>query len=270
MTIPYYISMTGIGDQIEEHLSKTWELSQYLYVIPESATVNGKKVYLYSYQYGILIKIIYEVLTKELPSLKNLTNYFKEIITLLNELNLPVTWTTPAGLKIKYQQIKFNSIVTKNKIINTSKPITISIPTKKIDKLKMIRSFMPNFIHSLDASNVHLLLHNLSTNDNIPVFSVHDCFSSTPNNMELLERKVKDAFIEIYFKDEAFLVKTHNRIINQIKEVYEIIIIDDKEYIDMSSYNKPDIKLPDLPDAFKYNNLTDFIKGLLKSKYFIG
>jgi hypothetical protein len=270
MTIPYNISMTGIGDQIEEHLSKTWELSQYLYVIPESATVNGKKVYLYSYQYGILIKIIYEVLTKELPSLKNLTNYFKEIITLLNELNLPVTWTTPAGLKIKYQQIKFNSIVTKNKIINTSKPITISIPTKKIDKLKMIRSFMPNFIHSLDASNVHLLLHNLSTNDNIPVFSVHDCFSSTPNNMELLERKVKDAFIEIYFKDEAFLVKTHNRIINQIKEVYEIIIIDDKEYIDMSSYNKPDIKLPDLPDAFKYNNLTDFIKGLLKSKYFIG
>jgi DNA-directed RNA polymerase len=60
---------------------------------------------------------------------------------------------TPAGVKIKYQQIKIDSIVTKN-----SKPITISIPTNKIHKIKMIRSFMPNFIHSLDASIVHLLL----------------------------------------------------------------------------------------------------------------
>jgi DNA-directed RNA polymerase len=31
------------------------------------------------------------------------------------------------------------------------------MPTYKIDKIKISRSFMPNFIHSLDASNVHLL-----------------------------------------------------------------------------------------------------------------
>ena len=270
MTIPYNISMTGIGEQIEEHFSKTWELNQYVYTVPETATINGQKCYIYSKDFGELTKVIYEVLTKDIPSLKNLTNYFKEIITVLNNLNLPVTWTTPAGIKIKYQQIKFDSIITKNKIINISKPITISIPTNKIDKIKMIRSFMPNFIHSLDASNVHLLLNYVIESDQIPVYTVHDCFASTANNMSILEYNVKKAFINIYFNEEGFLLKSHNRIISQIKEVHETITINGKEYIDMSLHNTPDILIPELPEAFRTKELNEFIKGLLNSKYFIG
>ncbi len=92
-------------------------IKKYVYIVPESATINAQKCYFYKKDFGELIKVIYDVLTKDIPSLKNLTNYFKEIITVLNQLNqlnLPVTWTTPAGLKIKYQQIKFDSIVTKS------------------------------------------------------------------------------------------------------------------------------------------------------------
>jgi DNA-directed RNA polymerase len=77
--------------------------------------------------------------------------------------------------------------------------------------------FMPNFIHSLDAANVHLLckdleIMNVEGNENkfIPLYTVHDCFASTPNNMFLIEDKVKNAFIDIYFKDEAYLIKLHN------------------------------------------------------------
>lgn len=110
MTIPYNISMTGVGEQIEEHFIKNRELKQYVYIVPETATINGQKCYFYSKDFGELTKVIYEVLTKDIPSLKNLTNYFKEIITVLNKLNLPVTGTTPAGVKIKYQQIKFDSL----------------------------------------------------------------------------------------------------------------------------------------------------------------
>ena len=83
---------------------------------------------------------------------------------------------------------------------------------------------MPNFIHSLDASNVHLLLENLSINYNIPIYTVHDCFASTPNNIELLELIVKEAFIEIYFKDKGYLLKAQNNILAQIKATSEIFI----------------------------------------------
>jgi hypothetical protein len=55
--------------------------------------------------------------------------------------------------------------------------------------------------------------------------------------MSILEHKVKNAFIDIYFNEEGFLLKSHNRFISQIKEVHETITINGKEYIDMSSYN---------------------------------
>ena len=140
------------------------------------------------------------------------------------------------------------------------------------DTSYMIRSFMPNFIHSLNACNVKILIYKLIPSDQIPLYTVHDCFASTANNMSILKHNVKKAFIDIYFYEEGFLplLGSHNRIIYQIKEVHETIFIDGKEYIDMSSYNTPDILIPELPEAFKNKELNEFIKGLLNSKYFIG
>jgi hypothetical protein len=90
--------------------------------------------------------------------------------------------------------------------------------------------------------------------------------------MSILKHNVKKAFIDIYFDEEGFLplLGSHNRIISQIKEVHETIFIDGKEYLYMSSYNTPDILIPELPEAIKNKELNEFIKGLLNSKYFIG
>lgn len=76
----------------------------------------------------------------------------------------------------------------------------------------MKRSFMPNFIHSLDTANVHLFLLNISE-IKLPVYTIHDCFASTPNNMFKLVKYVKQAFIEIYFKDDGYLSKLHKHFI---------------------------------------------------------
>jgi len=266
MNIPYNLYLTGMGEQLIEHFYKKWEIKKILIKIPAELTRNNEPLFLSSSQYGNMCKIIYIVLTQELPSLKNLTDYFKEIITLLNKLDLPVTWITPSGLKIKYSQIKLKSIKTKTKLISNSRPVTISLPTDNTNKIKMIRSFMPNFIHSLDAANVHILLELLAEIDNIPVYTVHDCFASTPNNMFLLEDKVKKAFIDIYFKDDGYLQKMHNNIIEQIEATTGIIKLDGKVYIDV----KPRIEMPDFPQAFKNKDMKEFIKGLLNSKYFIG
>ena len=79
-----------------------------------------------------------------------------------------------------------------------SKPVTISIPTNKFNIPKIKRSFMPNLIHSLDASNIHLLCNKLvasqnqlplrsgpnAANNNIlqgNIYTIHDCFATSPN-----------------------------------------------------------------------------------------
>jgi len=77
---------------------------------------------------------------------------------------------------------------------------------------------MPNLIHSLDASNIHLLTPKLKDQ---PLYTVHDCFARitthNPNNMAKLELYVKEAFIEIYFRDGNYLQIMHDNLVDQIK-----------------------------------------------------
>ena len=131
---------------------------------------------------------------------------------------------------------------------------------------------MLNFIHSLDASNVHLLINCLSKESNISFYTIHDCFASTPNKIGILESTVKKAFINIYFKDEGYLLKTHKIFIKEIKDKFEIKIINDKECVEFvySTKEKEYFELPQFPKEFRNNKLNDFVKGLLQSKYFIG
>lgn len=109
MTKPYNISMAGIGEQLMEHFKNPINL-KYRYVeIPGYATSSGNSVFLDSSQYGQLWKIIYNVLKKELPSLRMLSDYFDNMIKVFVKLNIPITRVTPSGLKIKYTNIKFKS-----------------------------------------------------------------------------------------------------------------------------------------------------------------
>ena len=60
---------------------------------------------------------------------------------------------------------------------------------------------MPNFIHSMDASNIHLLIDLLIYDKYyIQLYTIHDCFASTINNMKYIEKYVKLAFIKLYFE----------------------------------------------------------------------
>uniref|UniRef100_P33539 Probable DNA-directed RNA polymerase n=1 Tax=Agaricus bitorquis TaxID=5343 RepID=RPOP_AGABT len=295
MTIPYNISMAGIGEHLMEHFTVKTVLKYRYVVIPGSATISSKDVYLDYSKYGQLCKIIYFVLTKELPSLRLLSNYFESMIDIFVKLNIPITWVTPSGLKIKYTNIKFKPQKVKTSVLNTSKITTIKLPTDSLDVLSTKRSFMPNFIHSLDASNVHLLLNSVSYK-NLPVYTVHDCFASTANNMFKLEKLVKNAFINIYFNDEGYLLKLHKHFVDTIISATDPYLSNGNienendikgltterlEYKPLLSSNyvadristKADIiKIPDLPAGYKNKNknINEFVKGILNSKYFIG
>src|SRR5882762_5986359 len=104
---------------------------------------------------------------------------------------------------------------TRSKLVESSKPITISLPTNKLDKNQIRRSFMPNLIHSLDASNIHLIIPKLK---NIPIYTIHDCFATSVNNMVLLDFVVKSTFINIYFGDFNFMESMHTQLIKQITD----------------------------------------------------
>jgi DNA-directed RNA polymerase len=165
--------------------------------------------------------------------------------------------------------MKFDKILTSSKLIKSSKPVTISLPTDKINKMRIKRSFMPNLIHSLDAANIHLLIKKLIMKGNISsIYTIHDCFATTPNNMKILEMLIKSCFIKIYFTQENYLENMHKFFLAQIKSFApDCFKIKDSYYI---KDEKGELKIPNIPPQFISNKLRqNFIDGILKSIYFI-
>ena len=221
MTIPYNISLYGVKEQMKEHFSVYKEQNKKMYKVPKELTHNNECLYLYPSEVSKLGEIVYNGLIDNLPSLKLLNKYLDDLITILLKLNSPIIWITPAGLKISLSNIKFKKERTTSSLIPYGKPVTISIPTNKLNTRKIKTSFMPNLVHSLDASNIHLMCKNLT---GIPIYTIHDCFASTCNNMSIIENKVKTSFIEIYFKDGNYLEKMRVQTLNWGPKLKAIII----------------------------------------------
>ena len=78
-------------------------------------------------------------------------------------------------------------------LIKKSKVIAILSTTDKINYKKIKLGLMPNLIHSLDASNIHLCVNNILNLkvNNFNLYTIHDCFASDYKSIGLIELLVK-------------------------------------------------------------------------------
>lgn len=267
MTITYGVTEYGIKEQLlSEHFIKIDHdktNKTYIYIPKDNSDwdirLSGKDIYQ-------LAKIIYNELFKRHSSLENIMNYFHNIVELLNSLELSVNWITPYGLKITQRYSKFTSYDITSKIQGKTRKVSL----RKIDLdynlqprinvNKQINSFIPNFIHSMDASNIVLLIKRVNEQFNFNIVTIHDCFGVHANQTQLLAFLVKESFIAIY-GDNKCIEKFHNHILENIKSVY--LDSDDEKVIDKNSHKV--YLIPPKPDLGNMN----LKNQLIDSNYFI-
>ena len=71
--------------------------------------------------------------------------------------------------------------------------------TKEVDK-ENLQSFAANFVHSLDAANVHLALTKSKASGLNQFCTIHDCFASAAHIEEFIGY-VKESFVDMYKKN---------------------------------------------------------------------
>lgn len=86
---------------------------------------------------------------------------------------------------------------------------------------------MANFIHSMDAANIHYLIKIITSNPEfqkmgINLYTIHDCFASVNDQMDVMEKLVRKAFAQLYF-EENYLVELDRWLLSQIKS-YDVDI----------------------------------------------
>jgi DNA-directed RNA polymerase len=124
------------------------------------------------------------------------------------EFMTSVVWTTPLRMAIVQPYRQESSVVVQTNL----QKVYISDPSAidQVNSRKQMTAFPPNFIHSLDAT--HMLLSAAECAEQGLTFaSVHDSFWTHPNNVDDLNRILRDAFIKLHSED----------IMQKLKEEFE-------------------------------------------------
>ena len=150
----------------------------------------------------------------------------------------------------------------KYSVLGKVRTLQLTVKKDTISLRKQKLGIVPNLIHSMDASNISLLVNNLERiEENIPILTIHDCFATNANFSGLLDFQVKSAFLFIY-KDQKFIENYHTEIISYLKNLSLKFDEDSK----ILYHNNKQFNVPKVPDLDK---TLDLNKNVLYSKYFL-
>jgi DNA-dependent RNA polymerase len=230
------------------------EKGEYIYIPKVDILLNKDLVILYFSKSEILkfSHIIKYTVLNIIPPFTQLKSYFDKVIEIMKKMDLPIFWQTPSGMKISMNNLQMKTKKIKTSLIKKAKPISILIPTEQIDYNQIKTGLMPNFIHSLDASNIHLLVKNINdlNLNNLNLYTIHDCFASDYKNIRIIELLVKHSFVQLYFK-KNYLETVHNSFLNQIASYTDIF---------EESINNENIKYIIIPTTTKKGKTKNIIK----------
>jgi uncharacterized protein YggT (Ycf19 family) len=307
-----------------------------------------KDLFLSPKEWSIFAVIIFKCVFELAPAIKEFNQYLKNFMFYLGKRNLTFNWETPSGLKIKFGLGEETTLRAGLKFIRKGSGVSIKIVNKdKIKVQKSVVALMPNFIHSLDASNIHELtnfLHKLNiaeiqkeleretkytsemdltteridyliknytidwnnstdriVKDNtfsdlsviwegdlitvgalkkiVPLYTIHDCFATTPNNMALIKNNVTRLFSEMYFST-SYIKILHISLLKRLLEkekvyCYPIEFIKDEtrsndkiEKLKIKNFKEVKVVLKKTK-KIDLNNLENYIQDIFDSKYYL-
>ena len=159
-----------------------------------------------------LIKAINTVCPGPLQTMK----FLQKIATKKLESTNQLFWWTPSGFPVIYQAFQTmkmkcqSTLLGLKKVTNTRqskvKHTHLIIRKRKednkpiADKQKYASGISPNFIHSMDASHMALVIYDWDNDFG----AVHDSFSTHPNYIEDLLHLTKERFVKMYNHDNYF------------------------------------------------------------------
>ncbi|OTB09690.1 hypothetical protein K445DRAFT_302445 [Daldinia sp. EC12] len=124
---------------------------------------------------------------------------------------------------------------------------------------------MPNLVHSLDAASLALLLDSYFNDGLHNIYTVHDCFAVTVNNVFSLLEFLKLTYIKIY-SDETYLKKLDKGIKENIKSIYGNNVYDDSTRI--IKMDNIELEFPNIDVVLGLEPKIDF-DSLKKSSYIL-
>ena len=184
MVIPYSGTLFGITKAIKEYLYKhdvdlPWEKDSF------------------AHNYFLARKIV-QTVKKICPKSSIIMEYLTDIAKCYGNESKTMKWNTPSKFYVNQNYFIQNSKQIRTKIGTSTVYLSLNEQTDEVNNNKSTRSFAANFVHSLDASNVHLALEKSHGKGLKNFTTIHDCFGSTAADIEEFISCVKESFVQMY------------------------------------------------------------------------
>ena len=123
-----------------------------------------------------------------------------------------LSWVTPSGFKVQYENWIMRSSKTRGSIDGRQIKHVAQVPSKIPDIRGFMRGVSPNFVHSLDASHMALVIDEWSEDFG----AVHDSFSTHACDVDKLLSLTKSVFIKMYDVDNFYNYIKDQLVTNQL------------------------------------------------------
>lgn len=181
MVIPYGVTTHTIRKIITDYYdSVLWEPGR-----SKSQRVSIKQSILK------LSKTYFEAIKSLAPTCCNSLTWFRKAGKILSEA--PITWVSPSQFPVKMIYFKSSKKMIETYMYGRMTKHSVRVEGD-ISTRSMGATFLPNFVHSLDASVAHLAALNFHG----PLVTVHDSFGTTSNRIAELKRALKSVVYSVF------------------------------------------------------------------------
>ena len=184
MMIPYSGTSFGIATSLKE------------YFVKHSVEVPWGTQTFKHYQF--LAEKIKESVANVCPCSTNVMSYLTTLARCFSREEKQLEWLTPSNFLVRQNYLKVKRKKIKTQMGHSTIRLTIQEDIDEIDKRRTVRSFPSNFVHSLDAANVHLALEKAKRRGIDQVCTIHDCYGAVAGQIEDFVTCAKESFVEIY------------------------------------------------------------------------
>ena len=118
---------------------------------------------------------------------------------LAGSMSSALEWLSPSGFPVKQDYRKSTPHKVRSMLFGRMRSLTYRKDQKQLDKAKMGRAFVANFIHSLDAAVLHKALHEAKGVGSIA--TIHDAFTTHACDVDALISAIKKSYVAIFSSD---------------------------------------------------------------------
>ncbi len=190
MTFAYSVTSRGIRDQIADEMRKQANGGEYL---PGWDNFTAA---------SFLAPIVEQAIRNTVDKAAIAMDWLKEVTKVLLEEEMPVLWYTPDGFPVLQKYVKQNGKKFKVYFQGQRLRLTLRVDTTKPDSRKQASAIAPNYVHSMDAAHLRMVVNRMVDEGVTRDFAmIHDSFGVHAADVDELHYVIRDEFVKLYDVD---------------------------------------------------------------------